>query len=316
MCEIGTPRKVEHKPLGDALDSWTGSTRLWTAKNGTLLADPIPARTDAAMFTRDKVGDFTLTFDLKVTGAALFGLRFRGRLSNPDKDITDGPMFLFTGPDRNENRGEQYAWFTVMGRPRYVWASAPTKKKVIDQLVEPGKTNPVELTVRGRNVTAKLHGTVVWEGEIPDMAADGVLGLVLVSDKAGTVELRNFSLKLDGAPKKGGTAPAPGLARTSSWIGEGTQGGVRFKATLNLTRDGDTVSGSYFVESGGQRIALTLAGTVSGNTVNFKAYRGKEHWSDTTGELDLAAGTLCGSFTPRSPRSTATPGTIELKLKP
>jgi hypothetical protein len=55
---------------------------------------------------------------------------------------------------------------------------------------------------------------------------------------------------------------------------------------------------------------LKIAGTLQGNSFTAKTYLNGEHWSNWRGTLDMAQGTLEGTFIPMSPRADPTPGTI------
>ena len=173
------PRKGKSEVIrlfnGKDLEGWEGHDKLWSVKDGTIIAkntDPIKVST--YLLTKKKYTDFRLTATVKLVESEMHsGIAFWGRKA-PDK----GDQYTYAGHLVMFPSG--WGMYDLFGRNGLPVSGAPAKK-----VGKQHDWNDLEILAQGNRVRVAVNGVQVvdWRDPEPKRILEGPIGLQLHSNK-------------------------------------------------------------------------------------------------------------------------------------
>jgi hypothetical protein len=172
------PRKGTSETIklfnGKNLDGWVGHTRLWSVKDGVIVAkNTEPIKVSTYLLTKRKFTDFRLVFSAKLVESEMHsGIAMWGRVAPEQKDefTYKGHLVMFPSG---------WGLYDLYGRNGLPVDTAPAKAA--------GKQhdwNDMEILAQGNRIRLVVNGKQVvdWRDPEPDRILEGPIGLQLHSN--------------------------------------------------------------------------------------------------------------------------------------
>ena len=191
------PRKGKSEVIrlfnGKDLEGWEGHEKLWSVKDGTIIAkNTEPIKVSTYLLTKKKYTDFRLTATVKLVESEMHsGIAFWGRKA-PDK----GNQYTYAGHLVMFPSG--WGMYDLFGRNGLPVDGGPAKK-----VGKQHDWNDIEILAQGNRVRVAINGAEVvdWRDPEPDRIKEGPIGLQLHSNKEPQ-EVQFKGLKLETFPKE------------------------------------------------------------------------------------------------------------------
>ena len=203
---------------GKTLAGWDGDPKYWRVENGCLVGEITPEtiikRNTFIIWRGGAPGDFELRVEYRISAQGNSGINYRSI------QLTDAPWSLagyqadIDGQDRNKpplrHTGQNYeergrTFLARRGEMVHIGDSAKPaviaslgENPSLAALIKSDDWNEVHLIARGHILTHILNGRVmcvVFDDDVKNRRADGLLGVQVHVGPPMKVEFRNFRLK-------------------------------------------------------------------------------------------------------------------------
>jgi hypothetical protein len=197
---IVPPHKGESKSFdlfdGKTLNGWEGYEDLWSVKDGVIIGhNTKPVAQSTYLVTKEKFSDFRLICDFKLapgsethSGVAFWGKVNPNVVKNPEEQRTkytyQGHLVMFP------SGWGMYDLFRRNGLP----VDGGPGRKISKQ----HDWNHIEILAQGNRVRVAGNEVAIvdWRDPLPQMIAEGPIGLQLHGEKASqTVEFKNLHIE-------------------------------------------------------------------------------------------------------------------------
>ncbi len=170
--------------FANGIDEWRGHTERWTYANGVLTGSANAGAGNTFLFSPRPYDDFELRFQFRIGDEINTGVQVRSEIANPDQWSARGPQC-----DIGLRSGDYTGG--VWGEPGDGWLLQPGSPAA----VKPDEWNDYFVRCTGRQIRIDVNGTNTVDGEVPQMAATGLLAFQIHSRNTSKVEFRNIEVR-------------------------------------------------------------------------------------------------------------------------
>lgn len=158
---------------GKNLDGWEGLIdEYWkVGKQGEIIGSaPKGLKFNTFLVSKEKYGDFELSFKVKMTKGANSGVQIRSEVENTKTFQCKGPQC---------DMGQVY-WGSLYGE-HFGGMMKAAPADLVKKIVKEGDWNDYYIKAVGKHVTIKLNGETTVDGEFPKMPDTGIIAWQLHS---------------------------------------------------------------------------------------------------------------------------------------
>jgi hypothetical protein len=192
--------RAEELPLfnGKDLTGWEGDTKVWRVEDGAIVGGSLDGNPQNEFLAfRERVGDFVLKFEYKLTGTEGFingGVQFRSeRIKDPANEMR--------GYQADIGAGYSGALYDESRRNKMLAQPAP---ELLEKTEKKDDWNSCEVRVEGKHIQLFLNGvkTVDFTETEAGIEEDGLIALQIHGNCKAVIAFRNLTLTKLPAEKK------------------------------------------------------------------------------------------------------------------
>jgi hypothetical protein len=176
------------KPLfnGKDLSTFEGLIEeYWKVQDGAIVGSaPKGLKFNTFLCSKQKFGDFELSFQVKMTKGGNSGVQIRSHIHDPK-------VFAVTGPQCDIGQGY---WGSLYGE-HFGGMMKAGDADVVKRAVKEGDWNDYAIRAVGKHVTIKIGGETTVDGDFPKAPDTGIIAFQLHSGGPLEVVFRNIRFK-------------------------------------------------------------------------------------------------------------------------